>query len=450
MEEKEISDVVFEFIENMDALNQSAPLVLSVVATVGAKMAKAHREYLEKYGEVTEQDEEKRVYSVPVERQTRVNHLRERSDSLRTSIRLIPRNFLVSFVSEFDCFLGALLKVIFTKKPVLLNDSDRQITYTELLAFDSLQDAKDQVLEKEIESILRKSHAEHFSVLENKFDIKLRKGLAIWGDFIEITERRNLFVHSNGVVSSQYIKICKQHGVDIGGVAIGEQLTVDNAYLKRAYKVIYEISVKLAHVLWRKIFPDERKYADNNLNKVCFNLLAKKNNTLASVLLEFAISLPKHHSDTIRRMMVINLAQAFKRSEQREKCMEVLKRYDWSATGYEFKLAVAVLNEEFENAAKLLKTVVNAGDISEQEIVEWPLFIEFRETEEFLGIFKDLFDKDYAQQEELIKEEFNTHMDSIFRDNAEAIEPEKSGEDRQKVEEVAKELERKMEKGGSS
>ncbi len=449
MEDKEISDVVFEFIENMDALNQSAPFVLSVVATVASKMTKAHAEYLEKYGDITEQDDERKLYSVPIERQSRVNHLREQSGSLRTSIRLIPRNFLVSFVSEFDCFLGSLLKVIYTKKPELLNDSDRQITYTELLAFDSLQDAKDQVLEKEVESILRKSHAEHFSILENKFGLKLRKGLDIWSDFIEITERRNLFVHSNGIVSGQYLKVCKQHGVDIEDVSIGDKLTVDSDYLKRAYKVIYEISVKLAHVLWRKIFPDERENADNNLNDVCFNLVSKRKNTLASVLLEFAISLPKHHSDTIKRMMAINLAQAYKRSDKCEKCMEVLKRFDWSATGYEFKLAVSVLNEEYEQSAKLLKTVVNAGDLSEQEVVDWPLFIEFRKTEEFLDAYKELFDKDYAQQEELIKEEFDSHMYSIFSKNEEKNETEKINVDKQDVEEVAEEIERELEEGNA-
>jgi hypothetical protein len=85
MEEREISDVVFDFIENMDALNQSALLVLSVVATVASKMTNAHGEYLEKYGKVTEQDDEKKVYSVPIERQSRVNHLRERSGSLRSN-----------------------------------------------------------------------------------------------------------------------------------------------------------------------------------------------------------------------------------------------------------------------------------------------------------------------------------------------------------------------------
>lgn len=414
MEEKKISDVVFDFIENMDALNESTPLVLSTVATVASKLTKAHGDYLEKYGEITEQDDEKKVYSVPVERQGRVRRLREQSSSLRTSIQLIPRNFLVSYVSEFDCFLGSLLRVLYTNKPELLNDSSRQITYVDLLSFESLDDAKEQVLEKEIESILRKSHSEHFSILESKFDIKLRKGLDIWSEFIEITERRNLFVHANGIVSSQYIKVCTQHGCDIKGIAVGDRLRVDSEYLSRAYKVIYEISVKLAHVLWRKLFPEDRENADNSLNYVGFNLVSKGKNSLAADILEFSISLPKHHNETIKRMMAINLAQAYLRSDQKDKSQGVLKRFDWSATGYEFKLAVAVLNQDNDCAAKLLKTVVGAGDLSEEEIVEWPLFKEFRKTVPFFEAFKELFDKDFAQQEELVKEEFNNHMDSVF------------------------------------
>lgn len=447
MEEKKINDVVFDFIENMDALNESAPLVLSVVATMASKLTNAHGDYLEKYGEITEQDEEKKVYSVPVERQGRVRRLREKSSSLRTSIDLIPRNFLVSYVSEFDCFLGALLRVLYTNKPELLNDSSRQITYVDLLAFDSLEDAKEQVLEKEIESILRKSHSEHFTILESKFDLKLRKGLDIWSDFIEITERRNLFVHANGIVSSQYIKVCNQHGCDIDGVSVGDRLTVNSEYLTRAYKVIYEISVKLAHVLWRKLFPDEREVADNSLNNVGFNLVSKNKHQLAADLLEFSISLPKHHNETIKRMMVINLAQAYLRSDKKDKCQGVLKRFDWSATGYEFKLAVAVLNEDNECAAKLLKTVVIAEDLTEEEIIEWPLFKEFRKTEPFLNVFKELFDKDYAEQEELVKEEFNNHMDSVFAPEQESKEEENvvDAVEIETIESTAEELEQALE-----
>lgn len=449
MEERKISDVVFDFIENMDALNKSEPLVLSVVITLATKLTTAHGNYLKKYGEVIEQDDEKKVYSVPIERQGRVKRLREQSDSLRTSVRLIQRNFLVSFVSEFDCFLGALLKVIYAKKPELLNDSSRQITYADLLAFETLEDAKDQVLEKEIESILRKSHGEHFAILESKFNIKLRKGLEIWSEFIEITERRNLFVHSNGIVSSQYLKVCEQHGCDVKDISVGDKLTVDSEYLKRSYKVIYEISVKLAHVLWRNLFPNETEDADNNLNNICFELVSKGKNILASKLLEFAISSPKHHSDTVKRMMAINLAQAYKRSGQKDKFSGVLKRFDWSATGYEFKLAVAVLNDDFDQSAKFLKTVVNAGDLSEKEIVEWPLFKEFRKTDEFLAAYKYLFDKDYAQQEELLKEEFASHMDSIFSTEDEKQDADKIDEAKQSIEAAAEEIEKDLEEGNA-
>jgi len=445
MEKREINDVVFDFIKNMDALNQSMPLVLSIIVEVASKMTNAYGEYLEKYGEVTAQDDEKKIYSVPIEKQSRVNHLREKSSSLRTSIKLLPRNFLVSFVSEFDCFLGALLKVIYIKNPELLNDSERKITYTELLAFDSLKEAKEQILEKEVESILRKSHAEQFLILENKFNLKLKKGLKVWSEFIEIAERRNLFVHSNGIVSSQYLKVCSQHGVDTEGIFVGDKLTVDSEYLKKSYNVIYEVSVKLAHVLWRKIFPGEREIADKNLNDVCFDLVSKKRNKLASVLLEFAISLPKHHSDTIKRIMIINLAQAYKRSDCVDKCIELLSRFDWSATGYEFKLAISVLNEEYEKASSLLKTVVTAGDISEKEVVDWPLFIEFRETDEFLAAFKELFDKDYAQQEELIKEEFDNHMNNIFNKNFEEKDVGQKSVEMKGVEEVAEKIEKELE-----
>ena len=447
-----VSDTVYDFIENMNALNESAPIVLAVVSTLASKLTGAHADYLEKYGQVTEQDEQKKVYSVPIERQGRVKNLRERSSSLRTSMELIPRNFLVSYVSEFDNFLGSLLRTLYTNKPELLNDSSRQITYTDLLGFDSLDDAKEHVLEKEIESILRKSHTEHFSILESKFDIQLRKGLDIWSDFIEITERRNLFVHANGMVSSQYLKVCKQHGHDIKDISLGERLTVDSEYLSHAFKIIYEISVKLAHVLWRKVLPSERADADNNLNNVGFNLVAKGNNTLAASILEFSIGLPKHHNETIKRMMVINLAQAYLRSDKKEKCEALLKRFDWSATGYEFKLAVAVLNKENDNAAKLLKIVIGAGDLSEENIVEWPLFKEFRKTEQFLSTFKDLFNKDYAQQEELVKEEFKNHMDNVFSFQDDSVDDKRSNdvlpEDIESIESAADQLEQELDEIG--
>ncbi|MBY7835814.1 hypothetical protein KW460_01880 [Vibrio fluvialis] len=146
-------------------------------------------------------------------------------------------------------------------------------------------------------------------------------------------------------------------------------------------------------------------------------------------------------------MMIINLAQAYLRSDQKDKSKQVLNRYDWSATGYEFKLAVAVLNNEHSDAAKLLKTVVVAGDLTEEEVIEWPLFKEFRKTDEFLCVFKELFNKDYAEQEELIKEEFNNHMDKVFKFSDQSISDNDlavAEEDIENIESTVHELEQKL------
>lgn len=100
--------------------------------------------------------------------------------------------------------------------------------------------------------------------------------------------------------------------------------------------------------------------------------------------------------------MIINLAQAYLRPDKKDKCQGLLKQLDSSATGCEFKLAVAVLNKNNERAENFLKIVLVERDLKEKNIIEWTLFKEFRKTEEFLNAFKKLFDKNYAKKRKVI------------------------------------------------
>ena len=102
----------------------------------------------------------------------------------------------------------------------------------------TLDNAKKYVLEKEIESVLRKSHAEQFSWMESKFSLPLRQGLEIWPKFIEITERRNLYVHTGGIVSSQYLKICKENGLLLPNTKVGDEISIEPDYFRHAYNII--------------------------------------------------------------------------------------------------------------------------------------------------------------------------------------------------------------------
>jgi hypothetical protein len=76
--------------------------------------------------------------------------------------RLLPEIMIVGLVSAYDSFLAALLRVTIDKHEELVLTSQKQITFRELMAFDSIEDARAHIIEREIETALRKSHHEQF------------------------------------------------------------------------------------------------------------------------------------------------------------------------------------------------------------------------------------------------------------------------------------------------
>lgn len=383
------------FTGQIDGLVETVPatikLIDSVVDEANQKLANFERIYCS----VKQESEVSKLITFKIDHMPLFEKLVSKKHKALMARRIVPRTFIVSLVSQYDAFLGRLLKIFFLKKPELLNVSERTLTLSQLLTFDSIDMAKEYVLEKEIESVLRQSHSEQFDWMERKFQIELRKDLDIWPIFIELTERRNLFVHTNGVVSSQYISVCSKHNVALKPtIKSGKQLGVPSDYFEKAYECIFEIGVKLAHVLWRKLLPLEREKADNMLNFECYKLLVEGRYGLACKLLDFATStLKKHKDDQTRRMFIVNRAQAYKWKGDSNAAIKIMEAEDWSATSDEFKLAAAVIKDDFDLALKIMSRLGRTGSIGKAEYREWPLFREFRLKEEYASLFQDIFNE---------------------------------------------------------
>jgi hypothetical protein len=87
-------------------------------------------------------------------------------------------------------------------------DLSAHCRFPNCLILPSIEEAKLQLVDKEVEVVLRASHTEQFEWFEKNLSVKLRSGLEIWPTFIELTERRNLFAHGDGVVTQQYLSVC--------------------------------------------------------------------------------------------------------------------------------------------------------------------------------------------------------------------------------------------------
>lgn len=312
--------------------------------------------------------------------------------SASVAVSLLPSSLLVTLVSRFDAYLGRLIRVMVLTRPELLKTSERTLTLSTLIDLADFDSARDYLVEKEIESVLRKSHSDHFDWLESRLGMELRKDLPSWKTFIELTERRNLFVHCDGIVSHQYLGNCKEHGVPNVACRVGDKLDAPPKYYREACDCIIEIAVKLTHVVWRKLLPTDRELADEALNQTGFELIVHGNYALAYELMRFACDVPKKHaSERHRLMLLVNWAQSCKWLNRNEECIAMLSKEDWSAKGLDFQICVAVLRDDFVKTVELMKEIGKDGSVKADAYRDWPIFRLARKEEIFLAGYKETF-----------------------------------------------------------
>ena len=288
-----------------------------------------------------------------------------------------------------------MLQIIFEIRPEYINTSDRELTYSQLTKFENLEDARNYVVEKEIDTLLRKSHTDHFIYLEKKLNMNLRK-LPIWKDFIEITQRRHLFAHCDGVVSSQYIQICKENKCLSPEIILNKRLSISEEYFEKTYNILYELATKLTHTLWRKLLKKDLKEADRRLNDICIDLINSKQLLLSDEILDFACKQNDHSNDANKNVFIINKALSKFLSGDKELAKKIVNEKDWSASSDDFKLAHLTLNEKYDEVYEVMDKIGNNGEIDKEDYKTWPLFSALREEKTFKDKYKKIFDEEYS------------------------------------------------------
>lgn len=393
------------FVQRIDAFPRTLPLMMAVMQLTEREAAKRCNKFLDDHGTAGNKEPNgQTTYVLPPERQPEFDRLKRRVSTARTGRTELPRSYIISLVSHFDAYLGRLIRTMFFVKPEMLNASERTLSLEQLMTLGSVAEARELVVEKEVESVLRESQSEHFRWLEQRLGIPMRKDLPTWPSFVEVAERRNLFVHTGGKVSSQYLKVCAEHGVRFdaphfkSAPKVGDELDVSPTYFMHAYRVLFEIGFKLAHVLWRKLQPDDREEADGSLVDITYDVLFEEDYELAKTLLDFATcTIKKFSTDDRRRRLVINRAQAYKWSGDGARAKAIIAEDDWSATGAHFQLAVAVLSEDHRRAAELMRQIGVSKEISKWDYKHWPLFRAFRDTPEFAETYREVFGEEFQR-----------------------------------------------------
>lgn len=351
----------------------------------------------------TEEDMDKRLVGVKVIRKA----IRDIDRHINSSpVATMEKSLFIYLFAAFDKYIGDLVAVLYQSNPDLYKNINIEISLSEVLQYKSMDELRQVMLDKEIETLRRKGYIDQFKDLEKKFSITLTK-FDRWPYFIECAQRRNLFTHCDGIVSKQYLDICKNVSFKFKKKPlVGDQLKIGKSYLFNSCHLIIEVALMLGHTLWRKTLPNDIERADSHLSEQIFDFLHMEHWEKAIPLSTFALGLPKKSSDQIDRIYTVNYAIALSAINNRKAAKNELDKKDWSATTYDFKLAYAVLTENYLDARKLMEKIGKEGElINEMAYHDWPLFRDFRDTEEFSEGYSVVYGYKYLSKLNSIAEE---------------------------------------------
>lgn len=394
----EVKEVIDTFLHRILDIEDCAKEYVFAAAKAYNDSAEKLKKEVDKHQKALEEqkDETVRILTVKELRKTLREIERHNRSSLVTTLE---RSLFISLFSAFDKFVGDVVAILYSKKPDLYKNINKEISLPEALKYDSMEELRQVFLDREIESIRRKSYIDQFKDLEGKFSIKLTK-FSEWPYFIECAQRRNLFTHCDGIVSKQYLDICREVGCDLrDNVAVGDQLEIGAKYLFQSCRLLCQVGVMLGHTLWRKTLENELEKADSHLSSIVFDYLHMEHWGKAISISKFAQGLPRISTDEIERIYSVNHAIALCAIDKRKEAKAILDKKDWTATTYDFKLAYAILTNDYVKAEEIMCKLGKEGElINELSYHDWPLFREFRDSREFFRAYEKVYGYKYSSK----------------------------------------------------
>ncbi len=151
---------------------------------------------------------------------------------------------LVYLIAEFESFLRKVLEITFEKRPETLSTSQKNITLKELMKFKDINDAKQQIIQKEILSIINQDIEDINRYFERKFNVELSQFIN-WKKFQERFYRRNILIHNSGWTNGLYRLKTGYKGKD-------KRMTVSQDYLKESIELFEDIYRKISEHFYIK------------------------------------------------------------------------------------------------------------------------------------------------------------------------------------------------------
>lgn len=302
--------------------------------------------------------------------------------------KILRRGAFVMMYSFFEMLLADLVRVFYSMYTDALTQSDkRMISLSELREFSSLSisDIENHFIAKEVDNILRENLQKQLDYFKGKPGISLAPLSKYREALNEISQRRNLIMHTDGFVDDRYLAITSAEFRETRGIEKNVRLNITMEYFQAAFDTLLIFGAAITQICWRKWLKSDGGKADKALSDVIFFALERGRclavRELAQMTPNLKVSLPYSLAITL------NHAIAERELGEKKNLARLIKELSGFPMSPDLKIALSVLREDYERTYELLQQAKKDEQIYKMSI-DWPLFHPIRYEERLIEIFR--------------------------------------------------------------
>ena len=333
-------------------------------------------------------------YLVPHGLEMSFGRVFHRMESARTADKIVPQSLLISLVSTYETFLAGIIRDLLQAKPEICRSFKQSTGAADVFSSIPIEELRANIIDKEMDRFLHENCSGQLKWIEDTMHVPLREHVDNWPAVVEISERRNLFAHTDGVVSQKYVTNCMDAGVQFDpAITPGSHLVVSGDYFTDAWWTLLLAGNEIGILVWRHSMPAESATVDQFANaELIVEPTAQKNYVFAQQFGEYMLRLvPTDTSDLGSAYIRINTARAYRLGGASADCTHILDGVDWSGSSKMIQLGVCAQRGDFDEVIKLMRKLDPLDDVLDVALLEWPVFSEFREFPAFQAAYREVY-----------------------------------------------------------
>lgn len=295
----------------------------------------------------------------------------------------LARGAFIMLNNYFEYLFSDLLTYHFKKNTSAIENKKVNISLDELKKYSSIDEAYDDFLYKEVETLLLDLNFEELkSYFQDKLDVSLEEHIVDWSLINEIRERRHIIVHNNSLVNKKYIS----RSGNPFNLKTDEEINIDVQYFKTALNEMKIAGSLLSLNCWGSWDKEDATDAIAHIMNQSFSELKEENFRTAIKLAAYCeknIKPRNDEEDDYCYRIKFNHCIALKRLSLNDELSKKLKAIKPGTLSPIFKIAHYVLSSKYEEVITLIPKAVVADEFSLDKYLDWPLFEEMRQKEEF-------------------------------------------------------------------